>query len=501
MDVPTAVLLVTVALILLTYLSLRTRFPHLPGPGLRAYLPNGQVLRVLQDNRLLAGTVLRLSAQYGDVFQLWLGPSEFVVTSVPDDVVHIFTKTQVFVRPRAMRAMFDAVVPGSLFTLSKPHHAQARAQLRASFNHTYLKGFHHSMRRAVDDMCEDLAVAATVHPGNNQSDLINITQYLSAAAFQIITNCAFGVDMPRQQRLAFASYANDLIGGMLLELMGYPFRQILSVFGSRKALIASKAKVDAVCAKIIRDRQQETPHHKASRASDLLDAILALDNHDAPALVSEAVTFFVAGGHTTYETLAWCIFEVSRAPRVEAAIRAELARVLGERDVHHAISFDDCEKLTYLKQVWKETLRLHPPGAFVMRTAACDVTLRGSGTRIPKGSNVISLFLGAQCSAKFWKQPETFRPERWDSATGEARRAPPGAYTPFSLGAQNCAGQFLADYEAVLTLASLYRRFRVQLACEPAEVRSCTGWVEGARTAVDGSDFQYGLPVRVTSVA
>lgn len=84
---------------------------------------------------------------------------------------------------------------------------------------------------------------------------------------------------------------------------------------------------------------------------------------------------------------------------------------------------------------------------------------------------------------------------------GEGDRAPPGSYVPFSVGPKSCAGQFLADYEAIVILAELYRRFEFILACEPEQVKSCSGWVEGARSCVDGSDFGFGIPVHVKMIA
>lgn len=81
---------------------------------------------------------MSLSKQYGDVFQLWVGPADTLVTSVPADIVQVYSKTDTFVRPKAMRAMFEAVAPGSIFTVPKQLHLAVRGQLREKFNYSKL---------------------------------------------------------------------------------------------------------------------------------------------------------------------------------------------------------------------------------------------------------------------------------------------------------------------------------------------------------------------------
>lgn len=71
-----------------------------------------------------------MSKKYGDVFHLCFGPADTLVTSVPADIVHVYSKTDTFVRPKAMHAMFAAVIPGSVFTVPKQLHLAIRGKLR-----------------------------------------------------------------------------------------------------------------------------------------------------------------------------------------------------------------------------------------------------------------------------------------------------------------------------------------------------------------------------------
>jgi len=63
---------------------------------------------------------------------------------------------------------------------------------------------------------------------------------------------------------------------------------------------------------------------------------------------------------------------------------------------------------------------------------------------------------------RWWPEPEAFRPERWfDEAAAAAR--PKFAYFPFGGGTRICIGEQFAWMEAMLCLAMLARRWRVEV--------------------------------------
>ena len=63
--------------------------------------------------------------------------------------------------------------------------------------------------------------------------------------------------------------------------------------------------------------------------------------------------------------------------------------------------------------------------------------------------------------ARWFDEPEAFRPERW--AGDPARPLPRYAYFPFGGGPRQCIGNAFAMMEAVLLLATIARRFRLEL--------------------------------------
>ena len=69
-----------------------------PIPGLRPQFLLGNLLQtgILGQNAPMNIVFLKLKAQFGDVFQFWLGSTRIIVTSNLEDVQHIFAHRQIY---------------------------------------------------------------------------------------------------------------------------------------------------------------------------------------------------------------------------------------------------------------------------------------------------------------------------------------------------------------------------------------------------------------------
>lgn len=397
-----------------------------------------------------------------------------------------------------MQFMYEAVVPGSLVCVSRQIHMVARRHFRDSFNCSLLREFHGQMSNAVVEFCQVLSAFDERTPRGTFSHSFNISEHISTTVFHVILNVAFGCNLSRSQRLEFAKSTDSLVDEMMLDFVAHPFRQWLTNFGSRSRLFEAGRKVNEFCRVFIEERLAESGEEKHLRPLDLLDAIIDLEKENVDNVISQVVVFAVAGTHTTAETLAWSIFETCCNPVATRSIQEELSRLFPGKSTEETLSHDEVGKLEYLRMVWKECLRKHPPGPMFARRALKNVVLTGSGTLIPKGKTVVALAQGSHMDPKVWDQPERFLPERWeDGSRGESERVPCGAYVPFSVGSRACPGRFLADHEGLFILAEIHRRFEFKLACDAKYVASCSGWAEFARAAAKGARFESGLPIFV----
>jgi len=165
--------------------------------------------------------------------------------------------------------------------------------------------------------------------------------------------------------------------------------------------------------------------------------------------VHDNLTALLLAGHdSSAVTLTYAWYELSRHPDARERLAAEAASV-PDGDLPVA---DDFEDLTQTRNVVRETLRLYPPAFSVSRATTEPVTL--DGYELPAGAQLMLPQWVLHRDERFWDDPETFDPARWER---DADR-PEYAYFPFSGGPRHCIGMRFARLELALALATMARR-------------------------------------------
>jgi len=167
----------------------------------------------------------------------------------------------------------------------------------------------------------------------------------------------------------------------------------------------------------------------------------------------EVSTFLIAGHETTALSLTYTTALLSWYPDVRERVREEAEAVLGSGPASHG----DVRDLTYTMRVYREALRLYPPAWAVFRRAGRKARL--GDYRVDEGSAVIMPQWSIHRSDRYFDDPRTFDPDRWE------RRNPNNvpAYFPFSSGPHACVGKQFALSGATLTLARLVRDFDIDV--------------------------------------
>lgn len=193
-------------------------------------------------------------------------------------------------------------------------------------------------------------------------------------------------------------------------------------------------------------------------ASRLADSSLAQKLRDAGlspgAVRDEIIALLIASVDTTPRALAWTWFLLGRHQDAEAAVHAELEDLLAGRRV----TADDIPRLKVLRGVLDESLRLYPPVHFIDRRPLLDVDL--DGVRIPKGAWILLSPLITQRDRRYFDDPESFKPERWQVSA--LNQSPQRLSFPFGAGAHSCIGEQLARLEIMITVATLARHWRLR---------------------------------------
>jgi cytochrome P450/NADPH-cytochrome P450 reductase len=200
----------------------------------------------------------------------------------------------------------------------------------------------------------------------------------------------------------------------------------------------------------------------ADGLDDLLYVMLAPDAGGEPILDADNIrnqimTFLIAGQLTTSELMPNALYNLVHHPAVHARVQAEVDTVFGPDDDYQP-TYDDIGKLTYLRQVINETLRLSPPVLSFDRMALEDTTIGGSYAI--KAGEAVTVLTGALHRQPGWgDNVELFDPDRFDADRAAAR---PGAlFKPFGTGARSCIGRQFALHEAAMAIARVVHRYRL----------------------------------------
>ncbi len=211
----------------------------------------------------------------------------------------------------------------------------------------------------------------------------------------------------------------------------------------------ARAALDSVVARILHQRRSTGEH-----GTDLLGRMLTASDSEG-ALIDEAQlqdevrTLLLAGHETTAVALTTAGFMLSHHADSQAWAYEEVAAIEGP------ITADT--PLPRITAVLDEAMRMFPPAPVFPREPIEDVEL--GGHTIPAGTTLILPPFILHQDARFFPEPEVWRPQRWTESMRSA--LPRFAFFPFGGGPRICVGAHLAMAEARIVLAELLRRHRL----------------------------------------
>jgi cytochrome P450 len=119
------------------------------------------------------------------------------------------------------------------------------------------------------------------------------------------------------------------------------------------------------------------------------------------------------------------------------------------------IAMDMAKRMPFVRNIFRETLRLYPPITFLPRVAMRDTVV--GGVRMKRGAMLMVSPWTMHRHQGHWDRPDIFDPDRFSGERESAIK--PGTYIPFGTGPRVCAGAAFATTEAVLILAELFRHW------------------------------------------
>ncbi|MBI3789898.1 MAG: cytochrome P450 [Gemmatimonadetes bacterium] len=365
-----------------------------------------------------------------------------LVSHVMDGAVDLFPKNDLFV------GALESLVGDAMFVSSGERWRQQRRTLEPAFSHMRITRAFPQMVAAVD------AHEAALDQRAAEGTRFSLDAAMSHLTADVITRTIFSTPLERgRSREVF-----DAFDVFERSVESVSIRRLL--LDKPWARIPQPAHVLDACTRIRRHVGEQLEARFAAGAESVDDiagaAIAARDPETGRGftreeLINEIGVFFLAGHETTASALTWTFFILSQQPATVARIRAEVDAAVGDGPVE----FDHARKLPFVRNVFREVLRLYPPITFLPRVAAADTTI--GDRRVRKGTMVMIAPWSIHRHERLWRNPDRFDPDRFDaSRDGEIT---PGAYLPFGAGPRVCIGAGFATLEASLVIARLVRRY------------------------------------------
>ena len=123
----------------------------------------------------------------------------------------------------------------------------------------------------------------------------------------------------------------------------------------------------------------------------------------------QVFTFILAGNETSSVSLAWTLYELAKNPHIQDKLRREVEKAFSDEG---ELTWEKLEKLQFLENVIKESLRLHPPADVTSRVALSDVEI--GGYFVPRGTMILLPIDAVQRSSHYWANPDLFDPQRFE---------------------------------------------------------------------------------------
>ncbi|MDC0773522.1 bifunctional cytochrome P450/NADPH--P450 reductase [Streptomyces sp. HD] len=170
----------------------------------------------------------------------------------------------------------------------------------------------------------------------------------------------------------------------------------------------------------------------------------------------QVITFLIAGHETTSGALSFALYYLTKHPEVLARAQAEVDALWGDTDTPDP-DYGDIGKLTYIRQVLNESLRLWPTApAFAVEPL--EDTVIGGKYAVRKDATLMVLTPALHRDPAWGENVELFDPERFTPEQEAAR--PVHLFKPFGSGERACIGRQFALHEATLLLGLLVHRYR-----------------------------------------
>ncbi|KMS98614.1 hypothetical protein BVRB_3g070570 [Beta vulgaris subsp. vulgaris] len=423
---------------------------HLPPPVVKGWLPFiGGLLR------FVANPIKMLTEEYenlGGVFTLNVFNKNFTFLLEPDVSAYFFNAPE---RELSQREVYGFTVPifgpGVMYDID---HAVRQEQFRfyeEAFRVNKLKGFVDIMHHEVQDFFSKWG----------DSGEVDLKVELEHLVILIASRCFVGQEVRDNLVDDIDTLLNDINSAWVPLTTMFPYLPIPPHRRRDKA----RKKLDDLLSNIIESRKSS-----GNLVDDMLQSLIESKYKDGRATTVKEITGLLItvlyGGQRS--SLATSIRTGANLLLYNkkywiAALEEQRSLMKKHRNT---INYDVLSEMQVLNRCIKETLRLHPPIALLLRQSHTEfdvITREGKKYGIPRGHILVTSAAITNRLPHIYKDPENYDPERFKLGRDEDKLAGPLSFISFGGGRHSCLGETFAYLEMKTIWSYLLRNFELEL--------------------------------------
>tara|TARA_B110001454_G_scaffold183141_1_gene178146 strand:+ start:81331 stop:82641 length:1311 start_codon:yes stop_codon:yes gene_type:complete len=407
--------------------------PNLAPPGPNSLPFVGIIPQLIRDP---LGTFQSMHEKYGGFVRFQKGQSFRYICYDPDAIQHIlvgnsknYTKSKRYEKLKTFLGSGLVTAEGQLWQ-------QQRKAAQPGFSPPAMKDYFNTIKKVTEATVLQIARKQSM---DLQSQMIEIT-------LSIISQTMFHLDLSSQTEVLSPAF-EYCVSFMNRRMEAFIDWDEYYVTSNGKKFNSYKTLIDKLMLDIIRQRKENLGQHQDYLETLLQEQIKNPNEISDSIIKDQLITFVMAGHETSANMLSWTLLLLLQHPN-KLKEAAEFARSIEVSD------YADLSKLTVLENILKESLRLYPPVWMISRDSVGPDSIMGYG--IDAASTINLCPYVTHRSAKYWDQPNSFIPERFEKDYNKK------AFFPFSAGPRSCIGSQLALMEGKWILYQLLRNFNLR---------------------------------------
>ncbi|KAK8928888.1 Cytochrome P450 71A9 [Platanthera zijinensis] len=440
--------------------SISKKLPLPPSPPGLPFIGNLHELGSLPHQSLSL-----LSNKHGPLMLLHLGPIPTVVVSSPAVAQHFMKNHDTVFASRPSLKASRALSYNNIDVAFSPYGDCWRQMRKISMCHLLSA----KMVQSFASVRRDEVAALLRRVSDNEGTVLCVTEMLNELVSNVLCRVVVGSAMGDERRRLISTLVqqNSIFNTKVFVEDFFPrLRWLDWILGLDEKLKRHVKAWDALLEDFIQDHSISSNDsnniiHPSADRTDFIDVLLQLQKDPNLDFVltrdhikSTLLDMFAAGTDTSFIVLDWSMAELIRNPKVMKKVQDEVRAVAGGEEM---INEEHLPKMSYLKAVVKEVLRLHPPIPLLLpreSTEECQI----QGYRIPKQTRVIVNAWSMGRDAAYWEDPGEFKPERFAGSALDFKGRE-FQFIPFGAGRRICPGMSFAIVVVELALANLLHRF------------------------------------------